>query len=128
MFYSRQAHLIDMGEHSAWAETFLPDGEFDSPTYSSPAIGHEALTKVSRAFAAASQEAGEVRRHIVTNVWGVRTSNTTATARVYLMILASGSELTKILRVMTVDDELMSEGERWLVRRRKVSPSTSPID
>jgi hypothetical protein len=121
--YAKQAYLIDTGQHRDWAKTFLPEGEFHSPTYSKPAVGHDALVDISRAFATAAQDAGEIHRHIVTNLWVVEADQAVARTCACLLILASSFEAgtARILRVVTLHDKLVWDGGQWLISYRHIS-------
>ncbi|HLU02196.1 MAG TPA: nuclear transport factor 2 family protein [Advenella sp.] len=121
--YARQAHLIDNGRHDDWAHTFTPDGEFHSPTYGQPAVGYEQLAGISKAFAQAAQQSGERQRHLVDNIWVVECEAGAAQVRAYLSIVATkpqGGE-TRILRIVTLEDQLALSEKGWQVRRRTVT-------
>lgn len=120
--YARQAHLIDSGQHDDWAHTFTPDGQFHSPTYGQPAIGYEQLAGISKAFSDAAQNSGERHRHLVDNIWVVECDATSAHVRAYLSIVATKKAgETRILRIVTLDDQLTMTEEGWLVSRRMVT-------
>lgn len=121
--YAQQAHLIDSGQHDAWAQTFAADGEFHSPTYGQPAVGHAQLAGIARAFEAAAQKAGERQRHVMGNIWVSECDGNNARVRAYLSIVATplaGGE-ARILRIVTITDRLAKVGQAWRVRQRTVS-------
>lgn len=121
--YARQAHLIDAGRHDEWAHTFTENGEFHSPTYGKPAIGYEQLIGISRAFTASAEKSGERHRHLFENIWVSECDETTAQARAYLSIIASqqdGGQL-RILRIVTITDQLEKSEDEWRVRHRTVT-------
>lgn len=121
-FYAKQAHLIDAGQHMAWARTFTQDGEFHSPTYGSPAIGHASLSEISKKFQEGAKRAGEMQRHIVQNIWIEQSDPSLALVRCYLMIVATKAEVAevRILRVVTIADKFERENDEWLISRRDV--------
>jgi len=120
--YARQAHLIDSGQHDDWAHTFTPDGQFHSPTYGQPAIGYEQLAGISKAFSQAAQKSGERHRHLVDNIWVVECDETRAQVRAYLSIVATKEAgETRILRIVTLDDQLAMTKQGWQVSRRMVT-------
>ena len=121
--YARQAHLIDSGQHNDWAHTFTPDGQFHSPTYGQPAVGYEQLAGISKAFGQAAQKSGERHRHLVDNIWVVECDATCAQVRAYLSIVATKPEAgeTRILRIVTLDDQLTMTEQGWQVSRRTVT-------
>jgi len=120
--YARQAHLIDSGQHDDWAHTFTPDGQFHSPTYGQPAIGCEQLAGISKAFSQAAQQSGERHRHLIDNIWVVECDATSAQVRAYLSIVATKEAgETRILRIVTLDDQLAMTKQGWQVSRRTVT-------
>lgn len=121
-FYARQAHLIDTGQHGAWACTFTSEGAFHSPTYGQPAVGYDQLSGISKAFEQSARQSGERQRHLIENIWVVECDATTAQVRAYLSIVATRADQggTQILRIVTIKDELEKSGEDWLVRSRTV--------
>lgn len=120
--YARQAHLIDSGQHVDWAHTFTPDGQFHSPTYGQPAVGYEQLAGISQAFDQAAQKSGERHRHLVDNIWVVECDASSAQVRAYLSIVATKETgETRILRIVTLDDQLAMTEQGWQVRRRTVT-------
>lgn len=120
--YARQAHLIDSCQHDDWAHTFTPDGQFHSPTYGQPAIGYEQLAGISKAFSQAAQKSGERHRHLIDNIWVVECDATTAQVCAYLSIVATKEAgETRILRIVTLADELAMTDQGWQVSRRTVT-------
>ena len=121
-FYAQQAHLIDTGQHEGWAQCFTPEGEFHSPTYGAPAIGHDQLADISRRFSQSAQDAGERHRHIIENVWVVECEGACAQVRAYVMIVGTDLERqeTRILRVVTNIDQLERTAEGWRIRHRRI--------
>lgn len=121
-FYSKQAHLIDAGQHDRWARTFVSDGEFHSPTYGAPAVGYDELRRISEEFSLRAEQSGEQHRHLVENMWVTRCDMATAEVQAYLLIVGTDSsqKSTRILRVVTIIDQLERSGEDWLVRCRTV--------
>ncbi|PDP87123.1 hypothetical protein CQJ94_13265 [Glycomyces fuscus] len=119
--YARQSHLIDGGHAEAWARTFAPDGEFHSPTYPAPVVGRDRLRAFAEDFAHAAREAGEVRRHVVTNLLVESADTTHAQVSAYLQVVGTRvTGDTRILRLTTISDRLVRDGEAWRVARRDV--------
>lgn len=121
-FYARQAHLIDAGHHEDWADTFMPDGEFHSPTYGSAAIGRASLMGISKRYQEGAQKAGEQQRHLVQDLWIEQADIHSARARAYLMITAARSTEpgVRILRLVSIVDQLLNQDGVWRVARREV--------
>lgn len=119
-FYPRQAHLIDTKQHETWAHTFMADGEFHSPTYGAPAVGYDELINISRRFAEGAAQTRTQQRHIVQNVWIVRCDDQSATVQVYLSVTASDESGVRILRTVTLEDELVHTSGQWLIHKRQV--------
>ncbi|WP_019608975.1 nuclear transport factor 2 family protein [Nocardiopsis sp. CNS-639] len=119
--YARQSHLIDGGHADAWARTFTPDGEFHSPTYPAPVVGRDRLRAFAEDFAHAAREAGEVRRHVVTNLFVESADTTQAQVSAYLQVIGTRvTGDTAILRFTTVSDRLVRDGQDWRIARRDV--------
>ncbi|MER1968043.1 nuclear transport factor 2 family protein [Castellaniella sp. GW247-6E4] len=120
--YAKQAHLIDTGQHEGWAQTFTADGEFHSPTYGEPAIGHDQLADISRRFSESAQQAGERHRHVIENIWVTECDGSSAQVRAYVMIVGTDIERkqARILRIVTNIDQLEKSADGWLIRHRKV--------
>ncbi|WP_420896846.1 nuclear transport factor 2 family protein [Brevibacterium aurantiacum] len=119
-FYARQTHLIDSGRHADWASTFLDEGEFHSPTYPEPAIGKDALVGISQAFAETALAANEVRRHIMTNIWIRQTNAGLCKVECVLLVTATSSDCTRVLRTMNITDDLAYQSGFWKVNYRVV--------
>ena len=120
--YGLQSHLIDDGSARAWAETFTPDGEFCSPTYPAPVTGHDDLEAFAERFRAGAHAAGEVHRHVVTNVAVEPAGDDTLRVRAYLQIVATarGGE-SRLVRVTTLDDLVVRHDGAWRIARRSVT-------
>ncbi len=121
-FYALQSHLIDSGDADAWAATFTADGAFHSPTYPAPVLGRRDLSAFARRFTETARAAGEVHRHVVTNVVLHPGGAEEAQVSAYLQVIAtdSGGD-TRILRFTTVHDRLRREDGRWRVHRRDIA-------
>jgi len=122
--YGRQAHRIDGGDASGWAATFTSDGVFSSPSYPGPVVGTSALTAFAERFAADARAAGEVRRHVVSTL-AVDAPETGGAdeldVRAYLQIIVTpaGGE-PRLVRLTTLLDRVVRDGDGWLVRTRTV--------
>ncbi|MFD7868249.1 nuclear transport factor 2 family protein [Streptomyces sp. NPDC059783] len=104
--YAVQSHAIDGGDAEGWADTFVPDGAFVSPTYDAPVRGRDALT----AFARDLHTAAPHLHHLITNV-AVRPADAPGEYRVRANLLivtthdlAGGA--ARIDRITTIDDRL----------------------
>ena len=122
-FYARQAHLIDTGQHEMWADTFTPAGEFHSPTYGEPAVGRERLKAISEAFSQRAAQDGERHRHLVQDLWVRRVDEASAEVQAYLLVVATcaRSPDARLLRIVTLADQLDRTGGGWRIRCRKVT-------
>jgi len=119
--YARQSHLIDGGDAEGWADTFTADGVFASPSYPAPVRGTEALAVFARRFVQAGEAAGEVQRHVLTNVDVTRLEGAEAEVRAYLQIIATRrGEASRLVRLTTVSDRLVRRDGGWRVARRDV--------
>ncbi|WFR73183.1 nuclear transport factor 2 family protein [Prescottella defluvii] len=118
--YGRQSHLIDEGAAAEWAATFTADGEFHSPSYPEPVVGAAALTDFARGFFANASVAGEVHRHVLTNI-AVEARGDELEVHAYLQIIATriGGE-SRLVRFTTVTDRVVREGGQWRIARRAV--------
>ncbi len=119
--YARQSHLIDGGDAAGWAATFTPDGVFASPSYPAPVEGADALTAFAARFAEAGRATGDVQRHVVTNVDVVEHAEDALDVRAYLQIVGTRpGEDARLVRLTTLHDRLVADGDGWLVARRDV--------
>ncbi|MFD9959543.1 nuclear transport factor 2 family protein [Amycolatopsis sp. NPDC058986] len=119
--YGAQSHFIDNGHARAWAGTFTVDGEFHSPSYPAPVVGTAELTRFAERFFTGGQEAGEVTRHVITNVFVVPAGPEAATAYAYLQIVATPvGGPSRLVRQTTITDELVLDAGAWRIRRRTV--------
>lgn len=117
---ARQSHLIDTGDAAGWAETYLPDGVFDSPTYGAPVAGREAL----RQFAEDVHTNSPGLRHVLTNVCVLdQPGPDTCTTAGTLLIVTATDDGTRVDRVTTVHDQLVCTDDGWRVARRTVIPA-----
>jgi 3-phenylpropionate/cinnamic acid dioxygenase small subunit len=118
--YGRQSHLIDGADATGWAHTFTPDGEFHSPSYPEPVVGTEELTAFAERFAAGARAAGEVHRHIVTNLVIERGADA-AVVRAYLQIVATAlGGASRLVRMTTFTDRVQLTEGQWRIARRDV--------
>ncbi len=119
--YGRQSQLIDEGSAAEWAATFTADGEFHSPSYPEPVAGTAALVDFARGFFANASVAGEVHRHVLTNIAVESRGDDELEVRAYLQIVATriGGE-SRLVRFTTVTDRVVREDGRWRIARRAV--------
>ncbi|MFF0815212.1 nuclear transport factor 2 family protein [Rhodococcus sp. NPDC003318] len=119
--YGRQSHLIDEGAAAEWAATFTSDGEFHSPSYPAPVVGGAALTEFAQRFADGASAAGEVHRHVLTNIAVAALGDEELEVRAYLQIVATriGGE-SRLVRFTTLTDRVIREDGRWRIARRTV--------
>jgi uncharacterized protein (TIGR02246 family) len=128
--YAAQSHAIDSGDAEGWADTFVPDGVFASPTYDAPIKGRDALVAFARALHAAAPHL----HHVITNVL-VQPAVEPGTYDVHANLLivtthdpASGA--ARIDRITTIDDRLRrtpdNPAELRLVHRRVTRDGAAP--
>lgn len=123
--YGRQSHLIDGGAAGEWAQTFTPDGEFISPSYPAPVVGSAELTVFAEKFTAAAAAAGEVHRHVITNLDVTSGADDTVLhVRAYLQIVATTTTTaggwSRLVRFTTITDRLVRHEHTWRIARRTV--------
>ncbi|WP_019544431.1 nuclear transport factor 2 family protein [Streptomyces sulphureus] len=121
--YALQSHLIDSGRAAEWAATFTDDGAFHSPSYPEPSVGTGQLTAFAEQFAADARSAGEVRRHVLTNlvVHPEEHADGSLAVEAYLQIVATPhGGAPRLVRFTTVSDRLVREGHAWRVAHRTV--------
>lgn len=119
--YGWQSHLIDGGSAREWAETFTPDGEFNSPSYPEAVIGTADLQSFAERFYANAAAANEVHRHVVTNLVVDVLGEDTLRVQAYLQIVATtrGGE-SRLVRFTTLDDTVVRAESGWKIARRNV--------
>ena len=119
--YGRQSHLIDGGAAGEWAQTFTPDGEFISPSYPAPVVGSAELTVFAEKFTAAAAAAGELHRHVITNLDVTPGADDTVHVRAYLQIVATtAGGRSRLVRFTTITDRLVRHEHTWRIARRTV--------
>ncbi|RAX48304.1 nuclear transport factor 2 family protein [Arthrobacter sp. AQ5-05] len=116
--YGAQSRAIDIGAAQTWAETFVPDGRFESPSYPGPVVGREELAS----FAASFAHNTPLARHVITNAHITSMDSTDrATSTAYLMVVQTHRNGdVQILRLTTIEDELMKTDGGWRVLCRRV--------
>lgn len=122
LLYGRQSHSIDSGRAEEWASTFTDDGVFDSPSYPHPETGTAALVAFATRFFVSASEAGEKRRHVITNLSIDEVSRTELTVHCYLQIMATprGGD-TRTVRFTTVRDHVVRIDGAWRIASRSVT-------
>lgn len=125
--YGRQSHLIDEGAAAEWAATFTAAGEFHSPSYPEPVVGSAALTGFAHRFAENAAAAGEVHRHVLTNIAVAHAGGEELEVRAYLQIVATriGGE-SRLVRLTTLTDRVVREDGQWRIARRTVRRDDAP--
>jgi hypothetical protein len=118
--YARQAHLIDEGDATGWADTFRDDGTFESPTYGVKVSGHAALREFAATSHTQAAARGEQLRHYHEQFVIESDNETHATVYSYLLILSTTVNGTRIDRSVTLTDELDKQDGTWLVASRRV--------
>lgn len=125
--YAHQSHLIDSGRAGEWARTFTGDGAFHSPSYPEPVIGGEALRAFAERFTEDAAHAGEVRRHVLTNVFVQPGQCGELQVSAYLQVIATAvTGATRTLRFTTLHDRLVRDGDTWRIARREVRRDDLP--
>ncbi|AIY03059.1 hypothetical protein ART_3460 [Arthrobacter sp. PAMC 25486] len=116
--YGAQSRAIDTGDAQMWAETFIPDGCFNSPSYPEPVTGRESLIYFAKSFTNKSPRT----RHVITNAHITSMAAPgQATTSAYLMIVQTPVQgVAQILRLTTIEDELIKIDGAWKVARRQV--------
>lgn len=124
--YGRQSHLIDGGAAREWAETFVADGEFHSPSYPAPVVGADELTRFAELFFERARKDGEIHRHVITNLDVAAVDDETLDVRAYLQIVATarGGD-SRLVRFTTISDRVVRQGRSWLILRRTVQRDDS---
>jgi hypothetical protein len=106
---------IDFGDAEAWADTFTPQGVFESPQ--TKAQGRDELVSFAAGFA--SQLKGA--RHWVNNIV-VEGDGNNATTKAYLVLYLMGGEGgPKAIATGIYNDTLTKTGGAWKFTGRKVT-------
>ena len=124
--YAQQSHLIDGGDAEGWAATFTRDGEFHSPSYPAPAVGAVELAAFARNFHAGGVAAGEVYRHVITNLYVAGSTGDALDVRAYLQIVATarGGD-SRLVRMTTVADRVVRHDGQLRIACRSVTRDDS---
>lgn len=120
-FYAEQMRFLDELRGEEWARTFTEDGVFAQTTGPSPVRGREALAEAVRRAGARLADTPQQRRHVFSMLSVEPGPQNTVRARSYAQVLAILPGGPVVLHASTVcEDELVPDGEGWLVRRRIV--------
>ena len=125
--YAAQMHLLDDGDGAAWAATFTDDGVFEANAHPEPCRGRSAIATAAQAVADDLAARGITRRHWLGMLSVRRTGPRTASARSYAIVLMTplGGQ-PRIQCSTSCDDDLVLDGDRWLVRHRRVHRDDLP--
>jgi hypothetical protein len=118
--YARQSHVIDGGDGPGWADTFTPEGVFESPTFKLVATGRAALAEFGMTSNNAAVARGEQLRHWISAIVLTPIGVDTISSRAYLMILATSAQGTRIDRSLRIEDSLVRGESGWLFSHRAV--------
>lgn len=115
--YARYNVAIDGGDAEAYADTFTPDGVFN--TFS----GRKALIEFVAGYKEKNQSA--TRRHWNTNLV-ITPSAEGATGTVYLFLMDIASRPPAIATVARYDDLLVKTPQGWRFKQRKTRGDQAP--
>jgi ketosteroid isomerase-like protein len=117
--FARQSHSIDGGDADGWADTFTPDGVFESPTFQLTARGRAELSAFATESNTAALARGEQLRHHVTAVL-LEPAGDQLRAASYLLIVATSAQGSRIDRSVRLIDTLTRTSQGWRVAHRSV--------
>ncbi len=113
--YAKYNHAIDGGDGEAWADTFTPDGVFNTRF-----TGREALIGFIKTW---KERGGATRRHWNSNLHIVGTAEG-AKGAVYLMLWDVGVRPAAIVSTGMYDDVLVKTANGWRFKSRVVKGDT----
>lgn len=116
--YARYNHAIDTGNAEAWAETFTPDGTFNTTNK-----GRDGLIAFIHRWV--EQRDGANRRHWNSNILITPTPEG-ASGSAYLMLLDVGQKPPTIAGTSKYTDALVRTAHGWRFKSRVVRPDPAP--
>lgn len=126
-FYSKHMHLLDTGAAKDWADSFTEDGVFSPPSAPEPIVGRAALAAGAAEAKAVLLAKGEQHRHLLLNMDIDPQADGTLRVRSYAPVVATpiGGE-PRLFVMCVMNDVLVREGERYLVKHRIVTRDDRP--
>ncbi|MFI8931152.1 nuclear transport factor 2 family protein [Streptomyces sp. NPDC053474] len=126
-FYARQMRSLDEGRVTEWAATFTEDGVFSAQAHPRPQEGREAIRQGAAEAVRRLAERGVRRRHWLGMLDVTRHGDGSLTARSYAQVIDTpiGGQAAVELSC-TCEDLLVREGDRLLVRHRRVDRDDLP--
>lgn len=123
LFYARHMRAMDEGRVADWTSDFAEDAIFITNARPDHQIGRSQIAEGAHAAAQALNDAGDRRRHCLTNleVHSANPESTDIRAHTYALIVRTppnGPSATEFL--CTCTDELTTIDGRWLITRRRV--------
>ncbi len=116
-FYAVQSHAIDEGDAERWADSFTPDGAFDSPTYEVPVTGRENLIAFARSISVANE--GRTQRHHLNSLIAEHRGSDVISAQAYILIVVTQpTQPPVVARSVKIDDDLRLTQNGWRIARR----------
>jgi SnoaL-like domain len=116
--YARYNHAIDTGNAEAWADTFTPDGTFNTTNKNRDGL----IDFIHRWV---GQNNGANRRHWNSNLV-ITPTRDGAEGTVYLMLLDVGVKPPAIASTMKYTDVLVKTAQGWRFKSRVVRPDPPP--
>lgn len=113
--YGAQALAIDTGDGQTWADTYLEDGSYSSPSYGRPYTGRDELIEFGNSFPSRSPCA----KHLVLNVHVKEINGDRASVILTYVIVSGepGGECTILRTVTAFDDVVLVDGAPKLASR-----------
>jgi len=125
--YARQMQAVDGGDLASYGVTFAPDAVFRSNALPGPVRGRDTICASTRRLAAFRAARGVTRRHLMTNLTvDPRDDGTLATRSYVLLVETSLGEPAELYLSTVCEDELVPDGDGWLVARRHVHRDDLP--
>jgi len=115
--YARYNIAIDSGDAEGWADTFTPDGVFNT------SIGHEALVNFVKTWR--EKLNGATRKHWNNNLQ-ITGNSKEASASVYLILVDISTKPPSILATATYTDSLVKTRDGWRFTKRTTKGDSPP--
>ena len=115
--YARYNWALDAGDSKAYADTFTPDGVFNTTN-----VGRDALMKFADTFHAGL---GSHVKHWNTNLLITPTS-TGAAGQVYLVLMDFATKPPSVATSATYADELVKTPQGWRFKKRQTKGDVAP--
>lgn len=125
-FYATQTQLLDFGNFEEWVDTFTEDCSFDANGFPEPVRGKAALLAGTLANHKVDEPGLRIRHWFGMTTVEARPDGTVFALSYVLVIRNHRNEPAFIYRSTRCEDVMVRDGDRWLVRDRRIRRDELP--